>query len=182
MRRYTLQLRIPAVLKDGTPVLIAAVQPKDEALVSTAFAHLSETSRYRRFLQYKSRLTVGELRALTAIDGEMHYALSVVRPEQEREPLGIGRMFRSPDGDSAELAVAVMDEHQGQGVGRLLMNHLLAAARERGIARVQWTLFVENEPMVRLIRTTVDDSRIIERDGPVVTMEAAVGLSARGSA
>ena len=46
-----------------------------------------------------------------------------------------GRYDRLPGTSEAEVAFVVADEHQGRGLGTLLLEHLAAAARERGITR-----------------------------------------------
>ena len=92
--------------------------------------------------------------------------------------LGVGEA-ESP---VAEIAVTVMDEHQGRGVGRLMIEHLLAAARERGIERVQLTFLYDNEPMRGLIRALLGETRVVQSDGPAITVEGDVPAVASGPA
>jgi ribosomal protein S18 acetylase RimI-like enzyme len=46
----------------------------------------------------------------------------------------------------------VIDAYQGQGIGRLLMKHLLAIAREKGLRALTAEVLPENAAMLRLFR------------------------------
>jgi GNAT superfamily N-acetyltransferase len=52
----------------------------------------------------------------------------------------------------AEIAFAVADELQGQGIGRQLMSMALELARARGLRTATATLLAENVPMRRLVQ------------------------------
>jgi acyl-CoA synthetase (NDP forming) len=54
--------------------------------------------------------------------------------------------------DSAEVAFVARDEHQGRGLGSILLEHLAAAARENGLRRFEAEVLVENHAMVRVFR------------------------------
>lgn len=164
-------------LKDGTPAVLRAVLPTDKPFLVEGFRLLSDTSRYRRFLHYKARLTPDELRYFTEVDGANHYALGVLVSQDGVDiPAGIGRIVRGGPGDTetAEMALTVLDDFQSRGVGRLLVEHLMVAARERRILRVRWTLLASNDPMRRLIRRVAPDARTVDRDGAVLTIEAGI--------
>ncbi len=52
---------IKTCLRDGTPILIRAVEPEDKHLLEIGFEHLSDRSRYFRFLHtvhYQKRASV----------------------------------------------------------------------------------------------------------------------------
>jgi acetyltransferase len=62
------------------------------------------------------------------------------------------RYFADPDRQSAEYAVAVRSDWKGSGLGYLLMNRLIAVARQRGIGELVGDVLRENEPMLRMCR------------------------------
>ena len=166
-------------MEDGTPVVVRAVRPEDKPMIADGFAHLSNESRFRRFLHHKARLTPAELRFLTELDGVDHYALGVLALTDGKErPMAIGRLVRTESlgasADTAEVAVVVMDEYQGRGIGRWLLAELVDAARERGISKLRFAMMADNQPMRRLVRSVLGESRAVERDGPVITLEANV--------
>src|SRR5262249_13813441 len=62
---------------------------------------------------------------------------------------GVAGYFRTGD-DEAEVAFAVDDHEQGRGLGTLMLEYLVAVARERGIHRfVAWVL-TDNTQMLRV--------------------------------
>ena len=63
--------------------------------------------------------------------------------------IGGGRYVLVKPG-KAEVAFAVIDEYQGQGVGAALMRHLTAIAREAGLEQFVAEVLSENIPMLRL--------------------------------
>lgn len=177
MGGYSKDYHRALTLPDGTSVIVRAVHPDDKALLADGFAHLSEQSRFRRFLHHKARLSAAELRFFTEVDGQDHYALGILtHRDGATVPMAIGRLVRSStmDRDTAEIAVVVMDEFQGRGVGRLLLTELVAAAQERDIAKLRFTLMLDNDPMRRLIHAVLGPDRVVDHDGPVVTLEADV--------
>jgi GNAT superfamily N-acetyltransferase len=173
-RYFTADYVERAVLRDGTPVRLRLLAPEDKALLRTGFERLSPESRYARFLAPKSTLTDEELRYLTEIDHEDHFALGAVREDGdgagEAVGLGIARFIRLEDGLSAEAAIAVADEIQGCGLGRLLFVRLCAAAAERGLERFHCEVLGSNVEMAALI-AKVSPERTIEVEAGIMRIE-----------
>ncbi len=69
-----------------------------------------------------------------------------------KQIVAVGRYEREAGTDEAEVAFVVADEHQGRGIGSVLLEHLAAAARESGISRFQAVVLAENRAMVRVFR------------------------------
>jgi RimJ/RimL family protein N-acetyltransferase len=137
--------------------VIRPIRPEDKPLVAKAFSLLSDETRTRRFLGPKPRLSAGELRYLTEVDGRDHVALIALDPDHPRHVVGVGRFVRDPARpDTAEFAIVVGDAYQRQGLGRALAEALVAEARERGIRRfTAWTLS-DNVAVHRLIRSIAE--------------------------
>jgi GNAT superfamily N-acetyltransferase len=144
-------------LDDGTRVRLRLIRPTDKGLLVRGLARLSPASRYRRFLTDKDHFSSEELRYLTECDGTNHLAIgaSLVNPEADgpEEGLGVARFVRDPQHpEVAEAAVAVIDDYQGRGLGRLLCRRLVEAARERGIERFACEMMQDNEPVQALVQ------------------------------
>jgi GNAT superfamily N-acetyltransferase len=143
-----------ATLRDGTEVRLRLLRPDDKQLLREGFERLSPESRYRRFFAFKSHLTEEELRYLTEVDGVDHLAIAAgrVNPDGSEEGLGVARFIVvRPQGDGdgagdrvAEAAVAVVDDMQGRGLGSLLLQRLIAAAKERGVQRFRGEMLGSN--------------------------------------
>jgi GNAT superfamily N-acetyltransferase len=116
--------------------------------VREVFAGLSARSRRMRFLASVPYMHPAVLHRLTAVDHDRHgcWVASV-----EGEPVGLGRYIRSvADPAVAEVAFEVADAFQGQGLGRLLLEVVGAAARDTGITSLFWLMDEENVPVQRL--------------------------------
>lgn len=177
-RHFTPDYVERAVLRDGTPVVLRLVCPEDKPILEQGFNRLSAESRYARFLGMKSSLTEDELRYLTELDHEIHFALGAVREDGDGSGnpvgLGIARFIRLPDHHAtAEAAVAVADEAQGKGLGKLLFLRLCAAAAERGIERFRCEVLGSNNSMAALIAKIAPD-RTVHVGGGVMSIEMAL--------
>jgi ribosomal protein S18 acetylase RimI-like enzyme len=168
-------------LRNGTPVTIRLVVRDDMDTLRRGFERWSPASRYARFLVPKQRLSDDELRYLCDVDQENHFALgAILEPADgsgESVGLAIARFIRLPavEGEpiTAEAAIAVADEAQGQGLGRMLFMRLVAAASERGIERFRCEVLASNQTM----QTLIDDiapEHSTAGDGGVLTIDFAL--------
>jgi len=65
--------------------------------------------------------------------------------------IAVARFVRTPeDSATAEFAIVVGDEWQGDGLGRELMGRLVDAAVTRGVLRFQATMLADNLAIQRL--------------------------------
>jgi RimJ/RimL family protein N-acetyltransferase len=146
--------RIDVTLLDGTRVAMRPISPDDKAAIAEAFEHLSEESRYRRFMGGVKRLTRPVLTALTEVDHTNHEAwVAIARDEPGTPGIGVARYIRLPDQpDVAEPAVTVIDEYQGRGLGTTMMDVIARDAAAHGIRRFRAYVLVENQPIIRILR------------------------------
>jgi GNAT superfamily N-acetyltransferase len=130
-------LAFTAVLKDGTPVRVRPIAPKDKQRLAEGWENLSAHSRYLRFMQSKATLSPSDLTYLTEIDYDNHFAWAAETLDVPDPPgVGISRYVRDADDPTvAEVALAVVDRRQRQGLGRILLQALADAAHENGIER-----------------------------------------------
>jgi GNAT superfamily N-acetyltransferase len=139
-------------LHDGSEVLIRRVQRDDAQLLADGFARLSLSSRWMRFLMARPKLSAAELRYLTEVDHHDHEALGAV-DEVEGHGVGIARYIRLPgDAQAAEVAITVVDDWQGLGLGTVLLAQLSDRARAEGIRRFTALVAAENSAGHRLLR------------------------------
>jgi len=162
-------------LRDGTPVLIRPVVPEDARLLREGFERLSDVSRYQRFLHPVKELTAAQLRYFTEIDYRDHMAWVAVDLSQPSRPgVGIARYIRFPHRrNAAEVAVTVVDAHQGTGLGTLLLGMLARSAVENRIDTWVAEVLTENTAMLNLFRDLgAHDARL--QEGGVVQVEIPV--------
>lgn len=137
-------------LRDGSQVTIRPIDRRDIELERLFIESLSPEARRYRFLYTIATPSEAMLKRLTDIDPEREAALIAVTEEgiHERE-VGIARFCRVPDG-RAEVAVAVSDDWRHRGLATLLMQRLIAIARDRGIRALYSTDSTGNQPMREL--------------------------------
>ena len=143
-------------LRDGSVVLVRPGGPGDRALLVEEFERLSPESRYRRFFAPLKTLPDRLLDVLTSIDYVDHFAwAALARGEDGRfHGVGVSRYVRLPDPAAADAAVTVVDDWQGRGLGRVLLDALVLEALENGITRFEGEVLVDNLPMQALLRKT----------------------------
>ncbi len=159
-------------LRDGSVVHLRLIGPDDRELLREGFARLSPESKYRRFFSAKSDLTERELDYLTKVDQHNHVAIGAGRylDDGTEEGLGVARFVRLHDRpDTAEAAIAVVDDAHGKGLGTLLFQRLIAAAAERGVRRIRSEVLGTNKPMQDLINYLAVESDTRVESGVVIT-------------
>jgi len=143
------------VLPDGTRLHLRMIRPSDGDALRQGFAELSPASRYRRFLSGTASLSDEAVRYLTECDGVNHVAIVATTDSHDLKSevgLGVARFIRLPEEpEVAEAAVTVIDRAQGKGIGRLLLQALAEAARERSIRTIRGEVLASNAPMRRLL-------------------------------
>ena len=144
----------------------------DTATVAAFFARLGDRSRRSRFAGPKPRLSEDELELMARVGRDRH-ALVAYRTGDPL-PVGIAELVRSAaDPKSAEIAFAVADEHQGRGIGRTLVDLLLADARAAGLTRVTAFVSGSNPAALALVRGAAEVDRM-ELVGSQIELQAAI--------
>jgi GNAT superfamily N-acetyltransferase len=115
-------------------------------VVQAVFDRLGPRSRLLRFGGAKNVLLAGELEVLGRVDGDHHVLVAWFGDE----PVGIARLVR--DGKAADVAFAVVDELQGNGVGTVLSQRLAEDARAAGIETLRATMSEENGASLALLK------------------------------
>ena len=140
-------------LADGTTVALRPLGPGDGKILSAGFDRLSDRSRYRRFLSPVPRLTSSMLDFLTSVDGINHRAWGALIAAPAG-PVGAGviRWVRSrTDPAVADMAVTVIDDYQGRGLGALLQDVAIVDAFACGIERFEGIVLGENIASRRML-------------------------------
>jgi GNAT superfamily N-acetyltransferase len=141
----------PAVTAVAPRIEIRPIRADDKRALEDGFERLSDSSRYRRFLSPHLSLTPAELRYFTEVDHHDHEALVAI-DRASGHGVGVARYVRSrTDPALAELAVAVSDDRQGQGVGTRLCEALAERARSEGVKSFTALMLADNDLMLNLI-------------------------------
>ena len=161
-------------LKDGGTVRLRCIQPSDKERLQAGLMRLSPESQYLRFFTAKPRLTDAELAYFTELDGRNHFAIgatTILADGSDGDGIAVARFVRLPyEPNIAEPAIVVIDALQGQGLGMILMERLIEAARERDVTAFRSEFLAVNDPMRGLLEK-LSPQVSYRRDGPVVTAE-----------
>jgi RimJ/RimL family protein N-acetyltransferase len=141
---------VTELMRDGRQVEIRALRPDDRADLVASVGRSSTQSLYRRFFAIKRTFTEQEVEFFVNIDFVNHVALIAVVEEGGKPMIvGGGRYIVAQPGQ-AEIAFAVVDQFQGQGIGAALMRHLAAIARGAGLQELIAEVLPDNTPMLKV--------------------------------
>jgi len=141
-------------LRDGRRVDIRALRQDDRDELLAAVGRTSPESLYRRFFTVKRGFTEQEIAFFLNIDFVDHVALVTVVDEASRPVIVGGARYILLRPGKAEVAFAVIDQYQGQGIGTALMRHLAGIARGVGIRELTADVLPENNAMLRVCATS----------------------------
>lgn len=141
-------------LRDGTAVLIRPLDPADRDELVERYRTLSPRSRRLRFVSAPSHLSPALLDHLLDVDFVDRYAVVATLVDEPGSPsVGVARFFRSGEEPThADAAVTVVDEHQGRGIGTLLLTELVRAAIGGGIDCFTADVLWENHDLLASLR------------------------------
>jgi RimJ/RimL family protein N-acetyltransferase len=134
-------------------IRIGPVLPTNKEQISRSIRDLSAETIRNRFMGIKKEFSPEELENLSNLDGWDHFAIGIEEREKPHRGIAIVRMVRSTeDPVEAEIAITIIDEYQGLGLGTLLMRLIVLAASERKIERLSFTFLPQNEGILKLIK------------------------------
>ena len=137
-------------LRDGRCVEIRALRPDDRSGMAEALDRASAESLHRRFFGVRRSFTEQEVAFFLNVDFVNHVALAAVVEEGGRPAIVGGGRYIVLEPGRAEVAFAVVDQYQGQGIGAALMRHLTAIARQADIKELIAEVLPENTPMLKV--------------------------------
>lgn len=144
-------------LKDGRRVLLRPIRPDDAPRLQEGFRRLSPETIYLRFFQMLSELSDEQARQLANVDYRQRMAfVGAIQEEGQERLVAVARYSLVPDSQPlrAEAAIVVRDDFQGQGLGKLIMAHLVRYACHQGIRGLYAVVHTSNERLMNFIRSS----------------------------
>jgi ribosomal protein S18 acetylase RimI-like enzyme len=142
------------VLRNGHTVEIRALEPEDRAGLLASVGRTSQKSLYRRFFGFRRDFTEQEVDRYLDVDFVSHVALVAVLTENGQSVIVGEARYVVVQPGQAEVAFAVDDLHQRCGVGTALMRHIVAIARQAGLAELTADVLPDNTAMLRVFETS----------------------------
>src|SRR3954453_4951106 len=138
-------------LPGGERFMVRPIEADDKPGISDFFARLSEESRRRRFLSPKPKLSARDLVFLTEVDQRRHVAIVALDPAGAI--VGVARYAAWADTPCrADLAVAIVDEWHGRGLGSALSARIVAQPHAAGLQALTGSTLNENRPARALLK------------------------------
>ncbi|MGZ4618804.1 MAG: bifunctional acetate--CoA ligase family protein/GNAT family N-acetyltransferase [Frankiaceae bacterium] len=155
---YPAEWEADVVLADGGTAHLRPLTPGDADRWSRFVSRLSSRTIYYRFFTEHPHLGPEVRDRYINVDHVDRVAFVALLHD---EIIAVGRYDRLQATLVAEVAFVVDDPHQHRGLGSILLEHLAAAARERGLQRFEAEVLTENVKMIRVFR---DAGYRIERE------------------
>ena len=138
-------------LPDGREATLRPIVPGDFGIESAFVDSLSMETGYNRLFSARHP-SPEEIRRWTDIDPAREVAFIVTTSDAsgDQTMLAVGRAVHDDDGPDAEFALLVGDASKRLGLGRRLIEALIAAARARGVRELHGTTLSTNVAMLGL--------------------------------
>jgi RimJ/RimL family protein N-acetyltransferase len=137
-------------LRDGRRLEIRSLRPDDRAGLLAAVGRIGAQSLQRRFFGPKHSFTESEIAYFVDVDFVDHVALVAVVTEAEEAVIVGGGRYVVVEPGRAEVAFAIVDQYQGQGIGAALMRHLVLIAQKAGLRQFVAEVLVGNAAMLKV--------------------------------
>ena len=136
-------------LRDGEKVLLRPLKPDDAALYPDFLAEVTADDLRMRFFLPMREVRPELIDKLVHYDPE-HAMAFIAIAEASGRMLGVVRLHDDPDDESGEFAILVRSHLKGHGLGWLMMKHVIAFAKERGLATIDGQVLCENLTMLQM--------------------------------
>ncbi|MFD0773208.1 GNAT family N-acetyltransferase [Streptomonospora algeriensis] len=148
MQSYPNHWEADVVLTDGGTAHLRPISTDDGELLRAFHDRLSPETIYYRFFAPYPKLSSRDVERFTNVDYENRVALIATISDVM---VAVVR-YDKVGPDEAEVAFVVEDAHQGRGLASVLLEHIAAAAMERGVRRFVADVLPENRRMINVFR------------------------------
>jgi RimJ/RimL family protein N-acetyltransferase len=159
-------------LEDGSRVFLRAVRTTDEPGLRQFFYTLTPETVYERFFGFLPSMSHRRRQEWLNVDyaSEMVF-VATVGSAAEEAIVAVAGYDLDPRTNLAEVAFVVRDDLQGRGLGTRMLDALVEAAREHGIAGFTAVVRADNAPMLAVFHHAAPslESRLVD-DAYRITM------------
>jgi len=149
LRQYSDVLRT----RNGNPVTVRFVEPRDAEELQNYFRSLSTRSRYNRFLGAMSELSKSQLDHFIHVgEDERFSVVATMNIDGFETIVGEARYAFHADTGSLEFGLSIDDRWQGHGIGSSLLKNLECRAAAFGAERLFGDTLRSNDAMIALAK------------------------------
>lgn len=138
---------------DGIEVRFRAAKPVDDRRIQEHFYNMTPEDIQSRFFHEKTCFFRDDMEGMFQIDYVKDLTVVAVTGEFGfGKVIGMGVYLLEPAHNMAEIAFSVSKEWQGRGIASVILDKLVEAARENGIAGVVAYTTMNNKGMINLFK------------------------------
>lgn len=139
-------------LPNANRIVIRALRPEDRDEFVAAASRASDQSMYRRLFAARRHFTDTEISYFVNVDFKRHVALVATGEQNGKPVIMAGARYFAETAQQAEVAFMVIDDYQGQGIGGLLLRHLIGIARASGLQELVAQVLPANGAMLKVFQ------------------------------
>ncbi|MDD5140397.1 MAG: GNAT family N-acetyltransferase [Verrucomicrobiales bacterium] len=139
----------------GLKVHFRPIQPTDENLLKELFYSHTTATIYQRYFGTLRHLRHETLQQMVTLD--YHDAMAITGEivwEGRQRLIAVGRYYRDPATNWAEVAIVVQEDFRQRGIAVFLLRHLAKVATQQGIIGFTADVLSDNAAMLETFRKT----------------------------
>jgi len=150
---YPSQFETEVVLNDGSAMVLRPIKIEDAERYLAFLERLGTDSRYLWLNHLPEQVTPEDALRFCTVDYKNSFALvGEVLKQKTREIVAVGRYYRLPRKNSAEVAIVIDDNYRRKGIGTRLIECLVNAARDNGITTFEADVSAKNGDIIALLK------------------------------
>lgn len=161
-------------LKNSLQVTIRPIQPSDRDDFQKALDELDEHSIYMRFFQANKKFTDSDITHAIEVDFDKVVALVTCVTEEDKEKIIGGGRYMAFGEKKAEVAFMARNGYHGLGIAGLMLKHLAAIAKARGIVEFHAEVLSANTGMLTVFKRS-DFPKKLEYESDVTHVILTIG-------
>lgn len=160
------------VTRSGYRFHVRPAMELDAAALDSFFGHVSSTDLRFRFLTSVSHVPEDTIESMVKVDHSKTENFLAIDPDGTI--VGSAMVAADDKLDTAEVAISIHEDHKGRGVGWMLLEHVAAYAKARGIRKLQSIESHENHAAIELEREMGFTARPLPGEPELVLVESVL--------
>ncbi|MDE0947526.1 MAG: GNAT family N-acetyltransferase, partial [Sphingobium sp.] len=134
------------------------------------FDEVSDEDRRFRFLSAVRHVSPAQLHDITAFEHHRHETVLAFEPDGATI-IAAATLAADKAGDIGEVAISILPERKGKGIGWTLLDHMAQEARHWGVKKLQSIESRDNHAAISLEREMGFTARAVEGDPALMLLE-----------